>query len=96
MIPYAEAASVWTRVSALRHASQPKMLRTANKPLDNTGPQADTMAVIPYASQLCSEVPIVSNRAALGDEAFVGFSKTLNEAPGRESQYRMPDPFFAA
>ena len=48
---------------------------------------------MPNASQRYSADTIISNRAALGDAAFVGFSRTLNgQTPSRESQYRMPDP----
>ncbi|MGB3017021.1 MAG: hypothetical protein WBC65_04380 [Ignavibacteria bacterium] len=47
---------------------------------------------MPYASQRCSADTIISIRAALGDRAFDGFSRTLNgQAPGRESQFRMLD-----
>ncbi|MBP6002663.1 MAG: hypothetical protein KA746_04425 [Pyrinomonadaceae bacterium] len=48
---------------------------------------------MPYASQRYSADTTVSNRAALGDRAFDGFSRTLNgQAPARELQHRIPDP----
>jgi len=50
---------------------------------------------MPYASQRYSADTMNSNCAALGDAAFVGFSRTLNgQTPSRESQYRMPDPML--
>ncbi len=55
--------------------------------------RAETTVVMPNASQRYSADAIISNRAALGDRAFVEFSRTLNgQAPGRESQHRIPDP----
>jgi len=72
-----------------------KSVRTpsANKPLDNASPQAETKAVMPPASQRYSADTIISSRAALGVGTFVGFSRTLiGQAPGRESQFRMSDP----
>jgi len=50
---------------------------------------------MPNASQRYSADTMNSNCAALGDAAFVGFSRTLNgQTPSRESQYRMPDPML--
>ncbi len=54
--------------------------------------RAETTDVMPNASQRYSADTIISNRAALGDRAFVEFSRTLNgQTPGRESQFRMSD-----
>ena len=57
--------------------------------------RAEARDAMPNASQRYSADTIISNRAALGDAAFVGFSRTLNgQTPSRESQYRMPDPML--
>ena len=52
-----------------------------------------TIPDMPHASQRYSADAIISNRAALGDGAFDGFSRTVNgQAPSRESQFCTPDP----
>jgi hypothetical protein len=72
-------------------------MATDHRPDSVTGGQeiAQTTLIMPNASRRCSEVPIVSNRAVTSEQALVEFSITPNgQAPGRESQYRMPDPIL--
>jgi len=50
---------------------------------------------MPNASQRYSADTIISNRAALGDAAFVGFSRTLNgQTPSRNRNIACLTPCF--